>query len=206
MEACMYVCKHACMHARMNVYIYVCMHAFIDLCMYICKQAWTHKWMCDCMFASMHTRMNACICRTERMNSWNFSKSIWALLSKVPLKIKISENEWLAHIEKLINNKNMNFHEDRMRGSTSKLGGTERTNRWKFSKSIRALLSKVPLNFKIFENEWLAHIEKLINNKHMNFHEDRTRGSLSKIGGTEMLMKKEQEQKKEQKEKNRNPI
>ena len=66
-------------------------------------------------------------------------------------------------------------------------------------KSIRALLSKVPLKIKIFENEWLAHIEKLINNKNMNFHDDRTRGSLSKFGGTEMLMKKKEK-------KNRNPI
>ena len=34
----------------------------------------------------------------------------------------------------------------------------------------------------------------------MNFHEDPMRGSWSKIGGTEMLMKKEEE------EEDRNPI
>ena len=43
--------------------------------------------------------------------------------------MKIFEREWPAYIEKLRNNNNMNFHEDPMRESWSKIGGTELMNR-----------------------------------------------------------------------------
>ena len=109
---CMHVCKQACMNECKLLCMYACMHAHMNLWLHACK----------------HACMNECwskIGGSERMNRWNFSKSIPALLSKVPLKIKIFESEWPAHIEKVINNKNMNFHEDPMRGSWSKIGGTE---------------------------------------------------------------------------------
>ena len=195
MHACMYECIYACMYEC----IYVCMYE----CIYVCKHACMYACMHECLTVRKHVPTHVCMhvwmyvwihaSGAGWMNHLNFSKSIPALLSKVPLKIKIFENGWLALIEKPMNNKNMNFHEDPMRESWSKIGGTERMNRWNFSKSIPALLSKVPLKIKIFENEWLALIEKLINNKNMNFHEDPMRGSWSKIGGTEMLMEKEKE-------------
>merc|ERR1712148_6248 len=87
-------------------------------------------------------------------------------------------------LKKTIKNTHINFYEDRLMRSWSKIGGTE----WLMNTEIFPIPNKFSKKKNNFQNRLKTLIKKSIKNTHMNFHEDRLMRSWSKIGGTEWLM------------------
>ena len=84
----------------------------------------------------------------------------------------------ICRIEDHKKNKPANFHCNRTTINDLNVGGTEVAKKW------QSFTEKIHFSF-FFQNSMICRIEDHKKNKHANFCDDRTTGSLSKIGGTE---------------------